>query len=111
MNIGKLNRLVTIQSLTQTKDSSGGMLDSWSTVSDVWAQVSNLSGNEKKLTAYGGQVGEARTEFVIRYLAGITHKNRISYNGSYYNIKHVNNWNERNEILIITCDTGVNDGR
>lgn len=108
---GDLNKRIVIESLTQTKDVYGGMVDSWATFATVWARVNNLSGNEKRATLLGGQVAEARTEFTIRYRAGILPTMRISYDGKKYNIRHVNNEYAGNEWIILTCDTGVNDGR
>ena len=43
-------------------------------------------------------------------VAGKRHR-LISHNGKYHNIRHVNNFMEGNEFLIITCDTGGKDGR
>ncbi len=106
-----LNRRITIESLTQTKDAQGGMVDTWTNFGSLWAKIVNLSGNEKRLTDNGGKAAEARTEFTIRYFASITAKHRIIYNGKRYNIKHVNNYNEQNRFMILTCDTGLNDGR
>ena len=108
---GQLSRRVAIETLTQTKDASGGMIDTWTLLANVWAQIKNLSGNEKKNTASGGQVAESRTEFTIRYMAGITAKHRVNYNGKKYSIKHVNDYNEEHRFMILTCDTGLNDGR
>lgn len=110
---GDLNRRITLEALTQTKDDEGGMVDSWVPLAGmpIWARVANLSGNERRATSHGGQVAEARTEFTIRYRAGIDAKMRISYNAKLYNIRHVNNYLEENRFLILTCDTGMNDGR
>lgn len=106
-----LRRRIVIEALTQTKDAAGGMVDSWAVAYTVWAKVMNLSGNERKATEHGGQVAQARTEFTVRYNAGITPKHRISYAGKLYNIKHVNDFNEQHRFMILTCDTGVNSGR
>lgn len=109
---GQLNKQITIQSRTGTKDAEGGMVDSWADfAADLWAKVNNLSGNERQATAKGGDRLDARTEFTIYYLDGITNKMRVSFGGKYYNIRHVNNYMENNEYLVITCDTGGNDGR
>ena len=63
---GQLNKQITIQQRTQTKDAEGGMVDTWSNFAvDIWAKVNNLSGNERAATRQGGQVLEARTEFTI----------------------------------------------
>lgn len=109
---GQLNQQITIQQRTQTKDAEGGMVDSWADfAANVWAKVNNLSGNERSATAKGGEKQEARTEFTIYYVAGVTNLMRISHGGKYHNIRHVNNYMEGNEFLIITCDTGGKDGR
>lgn len=108
---GQLNRKITIESLTQTKDSEGGIVDSWATFATPWAKVSNLSGNERKVTEHGGKVPEARTEFTIRYLPGVLEKMRVSYGGKYHDIKHVNDFAEEHRFMILTCSTGVNSGR
>lgn len=106
-----LKNLISIEALTSGKDSSGGMTNSWASFSTAWAKIANLSGNERKITAYGGQVAEARTEFTIRYMPSLTHNHRIVYNGKIYNIKHINDFNEEHRFMIVTCDTGLNDGR
>ncbi len=109
---GKLNTPIAIEALTQTKDSFGGMVDAWTVFQPlIWSRVMHLSGNEKKSTAYGGQVAEARTEFQFRVVDGLTPKHRIVCNGKIYNIRHINPFNEENHFVIVTCDTGVNDGR
>jgi SPP1 family predicted phage head-tail adaptor len=114
---GKLSKRITIQSKATGKGASGGVVGSWSIVTwpgvpdgRIWAGVTPLSGNERRSTSHGGEVAEARTEFVIRYRDGITEAMRVSYNGKFYNIRHVKNFNEKNRDLILTCDTGVNDG-
>ena len=109
---GDMNQQITIQQRTQTKDAEGGMVDSWADfAANVWAKVNNLSGNERSATAKGGERKEERIEFTIYYFAGVTNLMRISHNGKTHNIRHVNNFMERNEFLIITCDTGGKDGR
>lgn len=107
---GKLNRRITLQTPTVTRGASGGVVKAWSEVAQVWAAVRHFSGNERQASSAGGQVAEARTEFTMRYRAGITPKARVLYGGATYNIRHVNNVMERGEILVLTCDTGVNDG-
>ena len=109
---GQLNKQITIQQRTTTKDAEGGMVDTWTNFAvDIWAKVNNLSGNERAATRQGGQALEARTEFTIYYLSGVTNEMRVVCNGENYNIRHVNNFMEANEFLIITTDTGGNNGR
>ena len=57
-----------------------------------------------------GQVAIAKTLFDIAYQPGITAAMRVVHDGKNYNIKHVNNVFEENKDLILTCETGANDG-
>ena len=108
---GRLDRRITLQSLTVGKGTSGGMTKTWSDfATSIAAAVRNLSGNERQASSAGGQVAQARTEFTIRYRAGVTAQMRVLYAGSVYNIQHVNDWMGKRESLVLTCDTGVNDG-
>lgn len=109
---GKLNRLITLQQRTQGKDAEGGITDTWGDfVANIWAKVVHLSGNERRATQQGGQVLEARTEFTIRYFPGVTSAMRVVFDGKYYNIRHVNDFDDAHAFMILTCDTGGNDGR
>lgn len=107
---GKLDRMIVIESLSQTRDAEGGMVDTWSTFATVWAKVANLSGNERRITDHGGKTAEARTEFTIRHLSGVTETMRVSYGGKYYDINHVNDFEEAHRFMILTCSTGMNLG-
>lgn len=109
---GDLNSLITIEQNALTKDAAGGMVDNWTPVADSWAKVRHVSGDEKPATSKGGgQTPWARTEITVRWLPGVTEQMRVLLDGRCYNIRHVNNYLARNEWLILTCDTGGNDGR
>jgi len=110
MQAGKLDQRVTLQGVSITRGTSGGVVKEWADIATVWAAVRNLSGNERQASSAGGHVAEARTEITIRYRQDITAQARVLYRGAVYNIRHVNNLMARNETLILTCDTGVNDG-
>lgn len=110
MDINKLTRRITLQTPTVTKGISGGIVTTWHDTSTPMAAVRHLSGNERQASSAGGQVAEARTEFTIRWRAGVTPQMRVQYDGAVYNIRHVNDFMGRRESLILTCDTGVNDG-
>ncbi len=112
MEARQLNKRVTVQQKTVTKGASGGMVEAWAALAGmpVWAGINHFGGNERRVTDQGGQVVEARAEITIRYRAGITAQMRVLHGATVYNIRHVNNWQERNERLVLTCDTGVNGG-
>ncbi|KQM79822.1 phage head closure protein [Xylophilus sp. Leaf220] len=107
---GKRDQRVQIEALQVGKGESGGMQKTWVSVAEVWGSVRHLSGHEKRATDVGGLVAEARTEIEILYRPGVTATMRVVHRGTRYNIVHVNNLQERNQALVLTCDSGVNHG-
>jgi SPP1 family predicted phage head-tail adaptor len=112
MQAGKLNERITLQRLATGQDSSGGMVRQWVDLAkDLPASRRDFSGSERPATgAAGGIVAVARTEFTIRWMPGIDATMRVLHEGECHNIQHVNNFAGRRESLILTCETGVNDG-
>jgi len=115
---GRMNRTIIIEALSQSKDSRGGLVDTWlpvpfgtATDGKVRAAVVHLSGKEKRLQRKDGTMTEAVSEFTIRYKSVLNNTMRIVYDGKFYNIKHINDLIGAHRIQIITCDTGLNDGR
>jgi len=47
MNIGKLDKRITLQSRSATLDDYGQELNSWSDIATVWANVKPIGGREK----------------------------------------------------------------
>ena len=45
--IGRLDKRITIQRRSSTKDSYGQEIDSWTTIAQVWAQVKPMGGRER----------------------------------------------------------------
>lgn len=111
LQAGKLNRIIAIESPVVGKGASGGKQTQWVPfASGVPAAVRHLSGTEKPVSSAGGQVAEARTEFIIRWRPGVNARMRVLYDGAIYNIRHANDFSARRESLILTCDTGANNG-
>lgn len=107
---GELRHFITIERQTQSRDSSGGMLKAWTMFATARAKIVNKSGLERDVTGHGGATGIERTEFTIRYLAGIDTTMRVIYNGKYYAINYVNDYNEEHRFLILITETGLSDG-
>ena len=109
----KLIHKVNVEEPTQGKGAAGGRTTSWAAVpgmSGVAAFVNELNGNERRATAHGGQAAEARAEIFIRYRDGVNESMRVVHDGRYFNIRHVKPLGGRKKWLLLTCDTGVNDG-
>lgn len=108
---GDLRHKVEIQRLLVTRSPSGGMQKDWVAVCSPAVSLRHLSGNERGSTGVaGGEVPAARTEVVMRYRPGINEQMRVLHQGRVYDIDHINNWEERNIWLRLTCKSGVSHG-
>lgn len=87
MQIGRLNRRVTIQQKLVTRDSYGGESITWTDVATVWAAVLPLRGREYVALRDAG--AELTTRFVIRHRSSVTPAMRIVHGDAIYDIVEV----------------------
>lgn len=85
VNIGELDRRVTIQRKTTERDAfNQPTITSWETLFTVWAKVDEAPGNE---TYESDQLTAVRlTRFTIRYRDGISEQDRIAFDERFYDI-------------------------
>lgn len=87
LNIGNMDRRITINRKTETVKPSGDVDKTWTPVAVVWAEVLQQTATEF-FTGYG----EAETGtmiFRVRYRPGITTADRVTYNGQSYDLKEI----------------------
>ncbi len=109
---GRLNRIITIQQRAQSRDTEGGIVDTWSDfAANIWAERNNSAGSEKPATRQGGVSADTTVIFTIRNLPGITEQMRVVSDGKNYNIRHINDFKDGHVFMILTCDNGGNNGR
>jgi len=101
MRAGELDRLIVIQSVTVTKDASGGLVSTWGTFATVWAKKKDIRGEEY----FAAQQSNARVDsiFTIRWLPGVLPTMRISYDGQWWDIRSINELG-RNEGLELYAE-------
>lgn len=87
MAIGNLDRCITIQDYTNTRDEYGGAVKGWTTTATTKAWVKYKSGGESVYATKDTETADLI--FVIRYRASLTTKSRIIYDGNTYDIKHI----------------------
>lgn len=88
MRAGQLNRLVTIQRLTQIKDEIGQIIGTdWTDVATVWANIRHLSGAEA--IKADAPTSKVRASIRIRYRAGIDAGMRVLHGSTAYDIQAV----------------------
>jgi len=90
ISIGKFDRRVTIQNLTETQSTTtgGSLAESWADQATVWAQVLSMRGNELYTD---GLYTERSKKFRIRYNTGITitEKHRLVFETDNYDIQSI----------------------
>lgn len=102
MNIGKLRHRVTVQQMTETRDTTGEVLETWTDVATRSAYVEPKSGSEKDKR--GVETVENTYKVTLRYQAGlVTTARRLIYKGRLLDIESVINVNEANATYEVTC--------
>lgn len=100
----KLRHMITIQSLAETQDSYGNMVQVWSAFGTAWASIDPYSGYERMQSQQ--LVTPITHKIMMRYQAGITTKHRILFGARVFNILEALNLEERNIALKILASEG-----
>jgi len=109
LNAGKLNRRITLQSKTVTRDAMGGESITWTTQATIWAQVSALSG--RALIAAQQAQSEVTARITVRQLAaaGIADDWRIQHGADIYTL-HAIIPSDDGVDYYLQCAKGLLDG-
>ena len=99
MQAGKLDRKIVIQTLTETQDDYGGVVESWSELATVWARFIPGGGNESFVAQ--AVYAEAQGRFHIRWRSDVTTKHRIQWDGKDWDILAVSEIGRREGLEII----------
>ena len=84
MQLGQLNRPITIEEPVYTADLNGQEVETWSSLGTFWASLSYQSGVEKAEAEQ--RVARRVVRFTIRYNANVTELCRIYYDQKYFYI-------------------------
>ncbi len=99
MRAGRLDRTITIRSITETPDGFGGITRTETVLGTVPAEKTDLTGREYFAAA---QVNaEITTRFTIRYGLTVTPLHRITCDGRDYDILHVAEIGRREGLQIM----------
>ena len=101
MNAGELRHRVTIQEATESRDSYGAAVETWSDLVTVWAKKAHKSSRE--FFAAQKVCAETTDLWIIRYRSGITTKMRIVYRDHYYDIVGAFDPDGRGRELHLLC--------
>ena len=84
MRAGLLRHRITIQSVAEAQNSLGEAIETWSTFATVAASVDPISSRERIAAMQLEEPVSYRAR--IRYLAGVTAKMRVLFDGVVYKI-------------------------
>jgi SPP1 family predicted phage head-tail adaptor len=101
MKAGQLRHYITVQQVTETQDTFGQGIESWTTWKQVYAAVEPMVGREYFASAQ--TLSKVTHRIRIRHLSGLTTKHRISWDGRIFDIESVINVMERERELVLMC--------
>ena len=84
MRAGLLRHRITIQSVAEAQNSLGEAIETWSTFATVAASVDPISSRDRIAASQLEEPISYRAR--MRYLAGVTGKMRVVFDGVTYNI-------------------------
>ena len=110
LKIGTLRNWLEVQSFTESRNSFGDVVRSWSTDETRWASVTPISGQE----IFAQEQADARIthRIIVRYVSGLNETQRLKEGSRIFNIIVVRNVQDRDvfqEVLAIE-DTTNNAG-
>ena len=104
MRAGKLKDWLTIERVSETRDAMGGAVPTWTTWAAVWGDVRPASGRERFLNSQ--TIPEANFKCSIRWLDGLTEKDRVVLDGVTYDILYISR-DLRNREMTLDLRSGV----
>lgn len=89
--IGKMDRVIVIQSTTQTRETDGGIIDTWGTYATRYASITYTrkageSNEASRKTSLYQAIFNVRRDSLTK---NITTKMRVSYDSKYWDIRAV----------------------
>lgn len=114
--IGRLDKRVTVQQRSSTKDSYGQEIDSWTTIAQVWAQVKPIGGKERMRNA------AMVVESILTHTVTVRYSNslmpplvadawRILYGSRILNISTSRDVEEDRRFIEFDCTEGSLNGQ
>ena len=106
MDVGNLNKRITLQQSTRASDGMGGFTLAWADVATIWGAIWPVSATEQIQSMQ--TVGNITHRIRIRYRSVLKSSWRIKYGNRYFAIVAPPiNPEERNEWLDILCKEAV----
>lgn len=107
--IGQMRHRVAIANPTREADGDGGYTDTWvaASPSPVWARIDvATASNIERLV---GNTIEAPISHIVtmRWHAGVSTRSRLTHDGRYFNVRGLQNIQERDKWLVLACEERI----
>lgn len=89
MNVGRMNREIVIQKVTEIDDPEGGKKVAWTDFATVFAEVSPVSGGEGDAASQPQETQTSTFRIHFNDAEGATVKMRINYDGLVWDILRI----------------------
>lgn len=109
MEIGKLNRRITITTYAASSETpSGGTTKGASSTSDTWCSAKPLA--QKESVLYGLKIGQRGYKFGFRYEAGVDigQTNELTYESRRFRVIQVLEIDEAKRMIIVIANERTN---
>ena len=101
MNIGSLNKRITLQYQTKVSDNMGGFVVAWTDAATVFAAIWPTSAAELVAANATSMVISHRIR--IRYRSVVKPSWRVKFGNRYFTIISILNPSEKNQMLDLMC--------
>jgi SPP1 family predicted phage head-tail adaptor len=99
--IGSLRHRLTLEAANRTPDGGGGASENWTTVAEIWADITPTGGAESvDADALTGRISH---EIVFRYRSGVAPVMRLRSGSRLFEIAAVIDVDERHRYLKCLC--------
>ncbi|HYE20976.1 MAG TPA: phage head closure protein [Tepidisphaeraceae bacterium] len=108
LRAGKLRHRVTIEEANpETVSADGQPLPQWVTLTERWASVEPIETSGREYLRAQAIQADVTHTVTLRYLAGVTPKNRVQHKGRMLEIQSVSDIEERGRMLVLFCKEKV----
>lgn len=108
VNPGELGKRIQIVEKTETEDDDGYVTKTDTVIRTCWAKFSRTSGTE--IQKNNADFSEVKCRFMIRYVDGISRKMIVRYAGTDYEIRYVNDYEDKHEYIELWCSLLTMEG-
>lgn len=104
MRPGPMDRRITLQRSTETRDPYNAPIYTWGDLATVFAEVRQQGGRE--FLAAAQEQASKRVVFYIRWYPGLTVRDRVNHEGALHNIVEVREVGRRDGVELHTVAAG-----